>query len=109
MLNLTMLSGQALARIAVGEVQDVKGLKQHLNQVYGLPSRFRQRVLFNGESLKDTVKLDSPMNLDLVLLTLADVSQKQVNYLAAAAMQGSVSQVGRLQAGFPHRVYEGQT
>ena len=92
-----MLSGQALASIHVGEVSDVKGLKQHLTQVYGLPPRFRQRVFFNGESLKDAVRLDSPMNLDLVLLTFTDVSARQVDDLGTAARQGSVSKVGSFE------------
>ena len=68
MLQLKMLSGEVLTRIPVDEIQDVKGLKQRLTQLHGLPPRFRQRVLFHGESLNDTVTLDSPMDLDIVLL-----------------------------------------
>ena len=75
----------------------MKGLKQHLNRLHGLPPRFRQRILFRGETLKDTVRLDSAMNLDLVLLTFADVSEQQVEDLADAAEQGSVSQVGSFE------------
>ena len=100
-----MLSGQALASMHVGEVSDVKGLKQRLTQVYGLPPPFRQRVLLNGESLKDAVRLDSPMNLDLALLTYADVSQDQIDDLAAAARQGSVSKVGSLQTVHIHKLH----
>ena len=97
MLKLRMLSGEAVTSIPVEEVQDVKGLKQRLNQLHGLPTRFRQRILFRGETLKDTVMLNSPMNLDLVLLTFADVSQQQVEDLADAAEQGSVSEVGNVE------------
>ena len=95
-----MLSGEAVTSIPVEEVQDVKGLKQRLNQLHGLPPRFRQRILFHGETLEDTVMLNSPMNLDLVLLTFADVSQRQVEDLAYAAEQGSVSEVGSFGAVF---------
>ena len=97
MLQLRMLSGEAVTSIPVEEVQDVKGLKQHLNRLHGLPPRFRQRILFRGETLKDTVRLDSAMNLDLVLLTFADVSQQQVEDLADAAEQGSAFEVGSFE------------
>ena len=97
MLQIRMLSGEAVTSIPVEDVQDVKGLKRHLNRLHCLPPRFRQRILFRGETLKDTVRLDSAMNLDLVLLTFADVSQQQVEDLADAAEQGSVSEVGSFE------------
>ena len=98
MLHVRMLSGEAVTSIPVEdaeEILDVKGLKRHLTQLHGLPPRFRQRVLFHHSSLEDAVKLDSPMDLDLVLLPFADVSQEQVAELSAAAMRGSVSKVGK--------------
>ena len=97
MLQLRMLSGEAVTSIPVEEIQDVKGLKQRLTQLHGLPPRFRQRVLFNGENLKDEMTLDYPLDLELVLLTFADVSQSQMLDLEAAATQGSISQVGSLK------------
>ena len=75
----------------------MKGLKQRLTQLHGLPTRFRPRVLFNGENLKDEMTLDYPLDLELVLLTFADVSQSQMLDLEAAATQGSISQVGSLK------------
>ncbi|CAE7876403.1 ANKRD50 [Symbiodinium sp. KB8] len=93
MLQVKMLSGEALTSIPVEEVHDVKGLKQHLTQLHGLPPRFRQRVFFHGEILEEDVKLDSSMNLDLVVLTFSDVSEGQAEKLAAAASQGSFSEV----------------
>ena len=69
MLQLRMLTGDALTSIPVEEIHDVKGLKQRLTQPpHDLPPRFRQRVFLHGESLKDTVTLDSSMDLDIVLL-----------------------------------------
>eukprot|EP00439_Symbiodinium_sp_Y106_P024287 s399_g2.t5 len=70
MLQLRMLSGEAVPGIPVEEIQDVKALKQRLAQLHTLPPRFRQRVLFHGENLKD-----------------------DAGELAAAAMQGSISEV----------------
>ena len=37
------------------------------------------------------------MDLDLVLLTFSDVSERQVEELAAAATQGSISEVGSFE------------
>ena len=96
MLQVRMLSGEAVTSMPVAEIQDVKALKQRLTQLHGFP-RFRQRVLFHGENLTDDVTLESQLNLDLLLLTFADVSQRQVDKLAAAALQGSVSEVGSLE------------
>ena len=98
MLRLRMLSGEALTNIPVEEMHDVKGLKQRLAQLPGLPPRFRQRVLYRGENLKDDVTLDSPMNLEVVLLTFTDVSQSQADDLAAAAMLGSIAKVGGFES-----------
>ena len=94
MLQLRMLSGETVACIPVEEIHDVKALKQRLTQMHGMPPRFRQRVLLHGENLEDDVALDGPMSLDLALLGFADVSQQQVDELAAAALHGSISEVG---------------
>ncbi|CAE6924894.1 Kidins220 [Symbiodinium sp. KB8] len=102
MLQVSMLSGEAVTSIAVEEVHDVRGLKQHLTQLHGLPPRFRQRVFFHGENLEDDVKLDSPMDLDLVLLTFADVSAEQVEELTAVAGRGSVSEVRSSETVYMH-------
>ena len=59
MLQLRMLSGEAVPGIPVEEIQDVKALKHRLAQLHTLPPRFRQRVLFHGENLKDDVTLHS--------------------------------------------------
>ena len=95
-----MLSGEAVASIPleeIGGVTDVKGLKQHLTQLHGFPPRFRQRVFFHGENLEEDVKLDSPMILDFVLVTFADVSDVQADELAVAALLGSVAEVGSFE------------
>ena len=96
MLRIRVLSGEALTSIPVEEVHDVRGLKQCLNQQHGLPPRFRQRVLLHGEMLEDTANLDSPMDLDLVVLAFADVSQSDVDDLSFYAAEGIMAEVVRL-------------
>eukprot|EP00439_Symbiodinium_sp_Y106_P026427 s1775_g3.t1 len=73
MLRIRMLSGDALTSIPLKEVQDVRCVKLHLHRLHGCPSRFRQRLLLHGERLADAVKLESTMELDLVLLTFVEV------------------------------------
>eukprot|EP00439_Symbiodinium_sp_Y106_P061833 s1775_g9.t1 len=69
-------SGDALASIPLEEVQDV-----------------RQRLLLHGERLADAVKLESSMELDLVLLTFGESSQEQAGDLVTAARHGSLAEV----------------
>ena len=86
-----MLTGDMVACISVHELKelnDVRGLKRHLNQWYGLPSRFLQ-----DETLKDTVELRVSMDLHLVLLPYADNAQDQANKLVFAALSGSIVEV----------------
>ena len=61
------MSGQELT-IALDEdlVTDVRALKQHLHRGHGLPPRFRQRLLFHGQCLKDNDTLHPGMELELV-------------------------------------------
>ena len=94
MLRVTKLSGEEVASIAVGEVSDVRSLNRRLAQLPGLPPRFRQRLLSDGRGLEDDVMLDSPMDLQLVLLPFADVSQAQAFELIRAAWDGAVAKAG---------------
>ena len=96
---MRLISGEALTSIPVEEIHDVRGLKQRLNQLHGLPPRFRQRLLLHGEMLEDTAKLDSPMDLDLVVLAFADVSQSEVDNLSFHAEEGIVAEVVRFERG----------
>ena len=70
MLQVRWLSGEEVS-IPVEEIEDVRSLKRYLHQLRGL-SRFRQRVLLHGETLEDSVKLESHQDLDLLLLTFAE-------------------------------------
>ena len=80
MLQIRMISGEEMS-VPLDGIHDVRSLKRHLNQLRGFPLGFRQRLLLNGETLEDAVKLDSPLNLDLVLVQFVDASEEQVQEL----------------------------
>ena len=69
MLQISRMSGEELT-ITLEEalVPDVRALKQHLNQLHGLPPRFRQRLLVHGQCLEDTATLPPGTELELVVL-----------------------------------------
>ena len=92
MLHVRMLSGSEVASVPLGELSNVRSLKQQLTHLHGLPPRFRQRLLCRGENLDDTAELDCPMNLDLVLLPFADVSDEQVNELLTNVREDSIEE-----------------
>ena len=94
MLCVRLLSGEA-STVPLGDdldLSDVKGLKQHLHQLHGMPLRFRQRLLLHGQILDDEAKLDLSVELELILLSycLAPETEK----LLSAASTGSVAEVG---------------
>ena len=92
MLRIRMLSGEDVVSIPVGEVIDVRAMKQRLNALHGLPNRFRQRLFLGGSPLDDSAALSSPADLELVLLTHADATQTQVDELVTAAANGSTTE-----------------
>ena len=68
MLRIRMLSGAEVASIPVEDLSDVRALKQTLHMFHSLPPRFRQRLVLRGDPLDDTTRLDSPLDLELVLM-----------------------------------------
>ena len=99
MLHIRMLSGEEVASIPVEELCDVRSLKRQLNQLKGFPPRFRQRLFgcgSRGSPLDDDTKLDSPMDLELVLLTYSVASPADADELVNAARDGSVAEVSAL-------------
>ena len=78
-------------------VPDVRALKGRLNQLYGLPPRFRQRLLLHGKCLEDTATLHPGMELELVILALVpDPSPDEMQEFTAAARAGDFSKVRAL-------------
>lgn len=98
MLHIRMISGQEVASIPVAGLVasdcTVKALKQRLHVVHGLPSRFRQRLLFRGKPLDDSAKVDTPMDVEVVLLPYLTASEMQANQmLAATTTDGDTTEV----------------
>ena len=94
MLRVRMLSGGDMGiPLEEMEIDDVKGLKRHLSHLRGFPPKFRQRIFLDGKVLEDVAKLDCSMDLDLVLLNFAEVSQEQVYDFVAAAYHGRRAEV----------------
>ena len=87
-----MLSGEEVASIPLEELSDVKALKQQLHRMHGLPSRFRQRLFCAGDAVDDSIILDSPMELELVLLAYFATSEGQASELVTLAANGSTSE-----------------
>ena len=79
----------------VGQVRSVRELKQELEGPCGLP-RFRQRILRSGVSLDDEAPLDSPADLQLVLLQFASASHAEKAALSEAIYQGDILEVERI-------------
>ena len=95
MLHIRMLSGEEVASIPVEELSDVRSLKRQLSQLKGLPPRFRQRLFgcgSRGSPLDDDMKLDSPTDLELVLLTYSVASPAEADELVTAARDGSITE-----------------
>ena len=92
MLQIRMLSSEEIC-VPVEEIHDVRALNRHLHQLRGFPLGSRQRFLLHGERLEDAFKLDSPMDLDVVLLQFVEVPQEQVHDLVQAANDGSMAKV----------------
>ena len=77
------------------EVSNVRAVKRRLQKLHGLPSRFRQRLIFQGTILDDDDdKLESSLDLVLVLQPFSIASQTQADELVAAAEDGSVDKAG---------------
>ena len=98
MLRIWLSSGEQLAAVPVGEVRDVRSLKQHLHSICGLP-RFRQRLLGEGRSLEDEFELECSLDLQLVLLqfdTSPDHAHQLAHQLQHAARHNFPSQVEEL-------------
>ena len=79
--------------MCVEELSDVKELKQQLNRLHGLPTRFRQRLFVGGIPLDDSVPLATPMELQLLLLPYSVTSETQAEELVSASTNGSVTEV----------------
>ena len=86
----------------VEQLSHARALKQQLNRLHGLPTRFRQRLLLEGNPLDDSAQLVSPMELELVLLPYSTASSwMHAEELATASTNGSATEVVSLQSVLP--------
>ena len=90
MLRITLLSGEEVASLPLAELSDVKALKERLHQQHGLPPRFRQRLLHDGNPLDDAIKLESAMDLQVLIVAFCEDSEDQREELDMAAANGEV-------------------
>ena len=97
MLRVTLLSGEELTYLPLTELSDVKALKQRLHQQHGLPPRFRQRLLHEGNTLDDCIQLDTAMDLQVLIVAFSEVSEDQQQELFSAAFDGRVAEAGGMQ------------
>ena len=74
----------------------MRSLKRQLHKLHGFPPRFRQRILHLDNCLDDDVELDSPMDVELVLLMYASPSETQVSDMLSAAEVGHVLHMEQL-------------
>ena len=95
MLRIRRVSGEELTTALEEDlVPDVRALKRRLNQLYGLPPRFRQRLLLNGKCLEDTASLQAGMELQLVpLVFVPNPSPDKVQEFTAATRAGDFDKV----------------
>ncbi|CAE7901887.1 ANKRD50 [Symbiodinium microadriaticum] len=96
MLRVTLLSGEELTSLPLAQLSDVKGLKQRLHQQHGLPPRFRQRLLHDGNPLDDAVQLDTAMDLQAVIVPFIETRAEEGPKLFEAAASGRVDQAAAL-------------
>eukprot|EP00439_Symbiodinium_sp_Y106_P072109 s2440_g13.t1 len=96
MLRITLLSGEEVTSLALAELSDVKALKQRLHQQHGLPPRFRQRLLHEGNTLDDAVKLETEIDLQLLIVDFSEPSGDQSRELNGAAWFAYVAKVEAL-------------
>ncbi len=73
------------------ELSDVRALKRQLQRLCGVPS-FQQRLLHGGVILDEDTRLDSPIDVELVLVPFCSASLEEVIQLNKAAARGWASQ-----------------
>ena len=70
MLHVTSLSGEKYA-VPAKDYSDARALKTYFSRTHGLPPRFQQRMLLEGNELEDSTGLEACMELNLLLLPLS--------------------------------------
>ena len=93
LLRIWKISGEEMAAIPVEELSDVRSLKQQLQMTHGLPSRFRLKLLHASLELDDDLELDSPIDVNLVVLPLVAFDPEKADELVQAVSEGKADHV----------------
>mmetsp|Transcript_28507 Transcript_28507/g.66922 ORF Transcript_28507/g.66922 Transcript_28507/m.66922 type:complete len:202 (+) Transcript_28507:50-655(+) len=88
MLRVWRMSGDELAAIPVEELSDVRSLKNELVGLCG-QSRCRMRLLHGGACLQDEARLDSPMDISLLLVNFVTPSIEERTRIFDSARDGA--------------------
>ena len=109
-IRVWRVSGEELAAIRSNEVFSVKDLRKHLCKLHGFPTCI-QVVLYKGNTLHDSVRLETSIDVQLVLVPLSYPSERQLeaaNELTDACAHGQVEVVQLLmQAGVDKNLQDG--
>eukprot|EP00439_Symbiodinium_sp_Y106_P036153 s221_g4.t1 len=91
-LHVWKASGERAASIPMEDLVDVRSLKQNLGRRCGLP-RFRQRLLRNGRVLPEEECLESPGDVQLVLLPFCSVHDEEIRQFIGLSAAGRAAEV----------------
>ena len=97
-LHVWAISGQKLAEIPSGQLNDVKALKRELQHICGLP-RFQQQVVHDGTCLDDTEPLATQTDVQVILLPFRESSPAASAMLMRAVELGWLSTAEKLAGG----------
>ena len=112
LVHVLSVAGAEMAAFPLEQLSSVMGLKQKLQMLHGLP-RFRQKILHSGNILHDDEHLESPIDVQVILMNFAEASPEQAGELVDAAEHGRAMDVEELlkipldpnvTAGDDHRV-----
>jgi len=100
MLRISYMSGEEVASFTAEEVCQieqtsfnmVEGVKQRLEVIVGQP-RFRQKLLHDGMALESNVSLDTPLALQLIIMSFVPASNEMIQELSDACAWSAVEVV----------------
>ena len=97
MLRIWRMSGQELPAVSTEEISDVKDLKACLRILHGFPMCMQQ-LYHNGNNLDNSINIDTPMDVQLVLLAPSSPAHQTEakEELAESCQQGRLKTVRQL-------------
>ena len=97
MIRIFKMSGEEMSAFTTEETSDVRWIKSTLRRRHGLPLCLQQ-ILHEGSCLDDASKLEAPVDVQLVLLTVSTAQQQRAvaRELTEACEQGDVEVASKL-------------